>query len=169
MLRYGLAMRFLVSSLFLVASILLLAPMAHAQFEVPPGPLRMWPAVDIDGGVAYASGGTGWTYFGRAQAGLHLVNRHKVAALTGGFEMLGSAHKAFALRADFASITNGFGAGAGVTLSTHANPGFGLGVSWSVVRLEGMFVFGDHSVRALIASLRLPLGLVAYRLWGPWK
>jgi hypothetical protein len=83
-LRYGLVMRFLIPGALVVLSVLVVAPAARAQFEVPPGPLHKFPAVDLDGGIAYASRGTDWTYFGRASAGLHLINRQRIVAFTGG-------------------------------------------------------------------------------------
>jgi hypothetical protein len=160
-------MRFLIlPGALIVLSVLFLVPVAHAQFEVPPGPFHGFPAVDVDGGIACASRGTDWTYLGRASVGLHLVNRQRVAAFTGGFEMLGSSHKAFSLRAELASIKTGLGIGGGPTMSTHGDPGVNLGVGLSVLHLEGILVFGDHSERAIVAYLRLPLGLIAYSLWG---
>jgi hypothetical protein len=159
-------MRFLIPGALVVLSVLVLVPAARAQFEVPPGPFHKFPAADVDGGIAYASRGIDWTYLGRASVGLHLINRQRVAAFTGGFEMLGSAHKAFGLRAELASIKTGLGIGGGPTMSTHGDPGVNLGVGLSVLHLEGMVVFGDHSQRALVAYLRLPLGVIAYSVWG---
>jgi hypothetical protein len=159
-------MRLLVSGAFLLLSSLLLVPEATAQFEVPAGPYHPWPAIDIDGGGGYGSGGLHWTYLARASAGLHLINRQRFLSLTGGFEMLGSSHKAFGMRVELASITNGLGAGAGLTMSTRGDPGVNVGVSLSLLHVEGMFVFGNHPTNAIVAYLRIPLGMIAQARWG---
>jgi hypothetical protein len=159
-------MRWLVSAVTLFLSVALLASDATAQFDVPPGESLAWPAIDIDGGVAYGSGGLDWTYLGRAGAGLHIINRQRVATVTGVFEMLGSSHKAFGARAELSSIESGLGIGGGVSVSTQGDPGVNVGEGVSLLHVEGMFVFGDHSACAVVGFMRIPLGLVGYGLWG---
>jgi len=159
-------MRSLKAALFVFVTCVLVARGASAQLALPAGGLQKWPALDLDAGAAYGAGDLRWTYLGRIGAGLHLLNRHRVATLTGLFEMLGSEHKAFGARAELASIESGLGVAGSATLSTHGNPGIHVGASLSLLHVEGMFVFGDHSTRAVVAFLRIPLGLVGFGIWG---
>jgi len=150
----------------LALTALALPESAGAQDLGAPPP-RSWFALDADVGLMLPIGG--WTprFHARARAGYSRVVDWHFWDATLTAEHLTHGRTAFGVMGTVTSITYGWSASVGATLSTELRPGATLAVGFSLIRLEAQILFDDHTEVWLGAGIRIPLGAIGYAVWVP--
>jgi hypothetical protein len=125
-----------------------------------------WFALDLDLG-----GGIVWpdreaVFFGRARVGYARARDDLLSSIG----VAASTKELAALRIGVAAeavwLRNGLAGNAGVMMSSEGDPAFELGAGWLGLRVEGQIELSEPAKFAVVAFARIPLGAVAYKLWG---
>ena len=149
-----------------LAAVLSVEKSAHAQI-LPSGPKHPWLALDVEGGGALLPRTVDWTFLVRGGAGLSLIDRYYVRNFTLQAMTLGRGRQTIGLGAEINAIQSGLGASAAAMISLDGKFGAAAGFSLSLLHLEAQ-VYATEPVTAVVAlTIRVPLGLIGYALWGP--
>jgi hypothetical protein len=125
-----------------------------------------WFALDLDlgGGIAWpdAEG----VFLGRVRTGYVRVRGRLLSSIGAAAETKDLHDLTLGIAGELVSVRSGLAAHAAVMSSTSGTPVLELGAGWAGLRLEGQLAFGDRTAFAVLALARLPLGAIAYKLWG---
>jgi hypothetical protein len=166
----GLTSRRVLSSLIAAATVSLgpEAPRSHAAEAMgPPRGYAPFVALQLDGGGArdLERHRSGW--LGAAAAGVGLYDGSHVWELTAGARGIRGDQRALTVSASRATVETGLGARAGALWDLDRRAaGFGGGVSFSVLNLEGDLVLDGNPTASLSLFVQVPVGLLAYLVLG---
>ncbi len=105
-------------------------------------------------------------FLGRVRAGYIRVRGELLSSIGAAAELKDLQGLTLGVAGELVSVRSGLAAHAAVMSSTSGAPGFELGAGWAGLRLEGQLALGDRTTFAVLAFARLPLGAIAYKVWG---
>ncbi len=125
-----------------------------------------WFALDLDLGGGVAGPDVEGVFLGRVRAGYVRVRGELLSSIGAAAELKDLQGLTLGVAGELVSVRSGLAAHAAVMSSISGTPGFELGAGWAGLRLEGQLAVGDRTTFAVLAFARLPLGAIAYKLWG---
>jgi hypothetical protein len=124
-----------------------------------------WFAVDLDLGGGMVSPATEGVFLSRVRVG-YVGVRGQILSSIGTAAELKDRTFTFGLAGELVSVRSGLAMHFAAMSSTSGAPTVELGGGWAGLRLEGQLTLADRTGVAILAFARLPLGAVAYKLWG---
>jgi hypothetical protein len=125
-----------------------------------------WFAVDLDLGGGVVSPATEGVFLSRVRVGYVGVRGQILSSIGVAGELKDLTGFTFGLAGELVSVRSGVAAHFAAMSSTSGNPTVELGGGWAGLRIEGQLTLADRTGFAILAFARLPLGAVAYKLWG---
>ena len=127
-----------------------------------------WFAFDIDLGGGRTLDHE-WFFLGRTRVGYVRVRDDLLTSIGVAAETKDLGAPTFGLAGEVVTLRKGIAglAGhAGVMSSTSGDLAFELGGGWAFFRVEVQVALNDPTTYSVLAFNRLPLGAIAYKLWG---
>ena len=141
---------------------------AQAQPALPAAPARLWPAIDLDGGVLWRTDGDRFGQWVRLGLGGSVIHDRGFVALTTALAYTSQERWAYGLIAHLVRIESGLGFSGGFNVrGTDRSVGIHAGPSLSVLHIEGQVRFDDAGSKAALLFVRLPIGVLGYALLKP--
>lgn len=125
-----------------------------------------WFALDVDLGGGVVAPDIEGVFLGRVRVGYVRVRGALLSSIGAAAELKDLEGLTLGVAGELVSTRSGLAAHAAVMVSTSGEPALELGAGWAGLRLEGQVAIGDRTSFAALAFARLPLGAVAYKLWG---
>lgn len=151
--------------LFAIVGLAAAPSRVQAQPSLPAAPARLWPAVDLDGGLLWRTHGDRFGQWARLGLGGSLIHDRGFVALTAAVAYTSSERWACGLIGHLVRFESGLGFSGGFNVrSTDSSVGIHAGPSLSVLHIEGQIRFDDARSKAALLFVRLPIGVLGYAL-----
>jgi len=125
-----------------------------------------WFAVDLDLGGGVVSPATEGVFLSRVRIGYVGVRGQILSSIGAAAELKDLTGLTFGLAGELVSVRSGLAMHFGAMSSTSGHPTVELGGGWAGLRLEGQLTLADRTGFAVLAFARVPVGAIAYKLWG---
>ena len=162
-----------------LAPLLVLAIAAFTPICAPPrataqtlelAPKRAYTpfaSVDLDGGAARSLETSRWLLLGAATAGLGLYDGSRIWSLSAGLRGVRGDERAALVTVSRSSVETGIGLHAGALWDLGRDAaGAAVGLSWSLLNLEGDLLFDGPRTRYVLLFIRVPVGFLTYIALG---
>lgn len=163
----GARLRRSVRKILLAVGVVAASGTARAQGPPRARPVE-WIAVDVEAGAAHRSGaGDHWVPAVRAGVGPALIGERGFGSLTATVGYNPRPALTFGLVAEAIHFSHALGFSVASSCDVDGIWGLAAGPSFALLRLQGQLYFDDPRTKAVVVTLRIPLGLIAYALRGP--